>query len=100
MSGNVRHTSRRAYERAVKDGTVQTQGDRIMGYIRVHGPRSRQRIAEDLSIPLASVCSRVNAFIEGGYMEVVGRLADYASGNLREQVNVTGAVPRQIGMEL
>jgi hypothetical protein len=100
MNSNVTYTSRRAYERAVLDGTVQTQGDKIMGYIKVHGPRSRQRIAEDLNIPLASVCSRVNAFIEGGYMEVVGRVADYDGGNLREQVNVTGAVPRQIGMEL
>lgn len=100
MNSNVTYTSRKGYWRAVLDGTVQTQGDRIMAYIRVHGPRSRQRMAEDLNIPLASVCSRVNAFIEGGYMEVVSKVVDYAGGNLREQVNVTGAVPRQMGLEL
>jgi len=59
MNSNVTYTSRKAYERAVLDGTVQTQGDRIMAYLRLHGPSSRQRMAEDLNIPLASVCSRV-----------------------------------------
>ena len=61
---SVRDTSREAYQKPGRAHAQQNHAARVMDYVRWSPRRSRDDLADDLDIRLASICSVVNQLIK------------------------------------
>ena len=80
----VTYTSLEAYRRAVINGTVSTQRDRIFKWLCLYSTPNkgftRNEIAEYTHVRLSGVCGRINQLIADGYCEEVGEREDKFTG--------------------
>lgn len=87
-------TSFEAYDSQVRTGKARSQRERILHAIQAW-PRTRNELARDLGIRLASVCGRVGELLEDGQVEVIGERVDEETGHAGEILRAREPEPKQ-----